>query len=78
MAVISLICSIVGFCCWLLAIVGIVIGVVSMNQLKTSGEKGEGLAKAGIVIGIIALVIGVILYIVNLASGHNGVYYWRS
>lgn len=76
LAIVGLVCSIIGFCCGLLAIVGIILGFVSLNQLKTSGEKGEGLAKAAIIVGIVALVLAVILWIVSLAGGRSSFYYW--
>lgn len=51
-AIYSLVCSIVAFfIVWPLALAGISLGITSLNQLKTSNEKGRGMAIAGIVIG---------------------------
>ena len=41
------------------SIVGIVLGIVAMNQIKQSGEKGHGLAIAGIVVGVLSLLLNV-------------------
>lgn len=43
-------------------LVGVITGHIALNQLKTSGEQGEGLAKAGLIIsyvycGIVAVVL---------------------
>jgi hypothetical protein len=48
-------------------IVGIVTGLMGLNQIKQTGERGRGLALAGLWIGIgsfILVVIGIILAIV--------------
>jgi hypothetical protein len=44
-------------------VVGIVTGHIALGQLKTSGEQGEGLAKAGLIISYVycAIVIGLLL-----------------
>ncbi len=51
-AVLSLSFSIAGFfISWLLSLAGLSIGLTALNQLKTTNEKGRGLAIAGVVIG---------------------------
>jgi hypothetical protein len=50
------------------AIAGIVMGVVALNQIKQSGDQGRGLALSGVIIGGVALVLGLIL-IILLAIG---------
>ncbi|MEF2976881.1 DUF4190 domain-containing protein [Subtercola sp. YIM 133946] len=62
LAIVSLVVSIVGF-----TIIGIVLGFVALSQIKRTGESGRGLALAGIVIGFIELIIGIILVIVVIA-----------
>lgn len=46
--------------------VGIVFGHISLNQLKTSGESGEGLAKAGLILSYIftGLMVLYILFVI--------------
>jgi Domain of unknown function (DUF4190) len=61
----ALICSLVGlaFCGVILGIVGIVLGVTSRNRIRQSGGwlTGEGMASAGIYIGIADLVVWVLI-----------------
>ncbi|GAA3517017.1 DUF4190 domain-containing protein [Actinocatenispora rupis] len=55
MAIVSLVCSLGGiFIVPLLgSIAGIIFGHIAKSQLKTSGEGGDGMATAGLVIGYI-------------------------
>jgi Domain of unknown function (DUF4190) len=82
MAIASLVASIIGlvfgfflmFLCFIgfaPPLIGIVLGVVALNQIKRSGEQGRGFAIAGIIIGGVAfvpLIIGLILYSANAVS----------
>jgi Domain of unknown function (DUF4190) len=68
MAIASLVCSLVGFLCWLGSIVGIVLGIVAINQIKQTREDGQGLAVAGIAIGALSLIVGLILFVVALSN----------
>lgn len=47
--------GIVGLCAPPVAIGALVTGVISMNQCKQSGQEGEGMAIAGIVLGSIGI-----------------------
>jgi hypothetical protein len=69
MAIGSLVASIVGICCGIGSIAGIVLGVLAMNQVKQRGEKGHGLAIAGIVVGGFTLLINVAFTIAVISSG---------
>ena len=68
MAIASLVCSLVGFLCWLGSITGIVLGIVAINQIKQTREDGQGLAVAGIAIGALSLIVGLIFFVVALSS----------
>ncbi|MCB1026311.1 MAG: DUF4190 domain-containing protein [Microthrixaceae bacterium] len=77
MAITSLVLSLIGvvgsFMCIfpiVLAPVGAIIGHISMNRIKTSGQQGRGLALAGVIIGWVgtALAVGLVLLFVVLAS----------
>lgn len=75
LAVASLVLSIVGVCCGIGSILGIILGFVALNQIKKTGQPGEGLAKAGIIIGVITLLIGIFFWILSLVTG-NGYFYY--
>src|ERR1700731_2387956 len=75
MAIGSLVASIIGvplfFACFtgaIAAMVGIVLGVIALNQIKQSGEQGRGFAIAGIVIGGIVLALNLLFIILYLVT----------
>jgi uncharacterized protein with PQ loop repeat len=61
MAVVSLVCSLLGWLCFIGGIFGLIFGFVALNQIKQTGQRGRGMALAGIIIGgiLVALWIGV-------------------
>jgi hypothetical protein len=61
-AIWALVTGILGFCCGLLGIVGIILGVVAKKEIDASNGalSGRGMAQAGLVLGIIALTLNVI------------------
>lgn len=67
MAIAALCCGIAGFLCIVPAVLGIIFGFVAKNQIRASGntQRGDGMATAGIVLGIIWIVLSVVL----LATG---------
>ena len=60
MAISSLVASVVGLLCGVGSIVGIVLGVLALNQIKKTRQAGYGLAIAGIVVGVATLIISMI------------------
>lgn len=66
LAIASLVCSIAGLVtCALTSVVGLILGIVAMSQIKRTGDEGRGMALAGVIVGgvITALtVIGLVLY----------------
>ncbi|MGO4276692.1 DUF4190 domain-containing protein, partial [Paenibacillus sp. TAF58] len=58
LAIVSLVISILGF-----NVIAIILGAIGLSQIKKTGEKGRGLALAGIWIGAISIVIGIIVAI---------------
>ena len=63
LSIVSLIASIVGFI-GILPIIGsiggVITGHISLNQLKTSGENGRGMALAGTIVGYVGLAFWII------------------
>ncbi len=65
----SLICSVIGLFCGVGgAIVGIVLGIVAMNQIKKTGQAGHGLALAGVIVGAVSLVLSVVVSLVYFST----------
>ena len=60
MAIASLASSLIGVLCGIGSIVGIVLGVVALNQIKQTGQGGHGLAIAGIAVGGLTLLINLV------------------
>lgn len=55
LAIVSLVLGIL--CCLPFSIGAIITGVIAQNQIKQTGEKGRELAIAGIVLGVLALLV---------------------
>jgi cytochrome bd-type quinol oxidase subunit 2 len=70
MAIASLVCSLFGWLCVVGPLFGLIFGFVALNQIKEKGQRGRGLALAGIVIGgiLVVLVIGMQLH--RTQGGH--------
>jgi Domain of unknown function (DUF4190) len=68
MAIASLVCSLVGVipCFWgfqIMGLLGTIFGFVGLKQTKNGARDGRGLAIAGVVVGIILLVICAAIWI---------------
>jgi hypothetical protein len=68
LAVISLICSLAGVFCCVGSIAGIVLGMTALEQIKRNRQEGYGLAVAGIVVGVAALVVNLVVVIFAINS----------
>ena len=77
MAVASLVCSLVGllttwFVPILVSALGVIFGHVALNQIKSKGQGGRGMAIAGLVIGYIVVglaVAAIVVFVVILGAG---------
>jgi hypothetical protein len=60
-AIASLICSIVG-----IPLLGVIFGFIALNEISNSAGRiaGEGMAKAGIIIGFVVMALGIVLLII--------------
>jgi uncharacterized membrane protein len=65
LAIASLVASIIGICCGIGSIVGIVLGFVAKKQIADSGgtQGGDGLALAGIIVGFATLALSILFTI---------------
>lgn len=65
---------------WVLAIgvlVGVVLGHIALSQIRRTGERGRGMALAGVIIGWVAIGLTVLLilaFVLFLTTGAFGVY----
>lgn len=50
-----------------ISLVAIITGHIALNQIKKTGEQGRGLAIAGLILGYVGLVAGIIFAIVWFA-----------
>lgn len=82
LAIISMIASILGFV-WILPLIGSVggaiMGHVSLNQIKRTGEGGRGMALAGVIVGwvgvaISLLIIGFFVFFIFLGAAASSRY----
>ena len=61
--------AIAGFICsFFVAVIGLILSIIGLNQIKKQGGKGKGLATAGIVISVISMVLSIVLVVVGLAG----------
>lgn len=51
-----------------ISLLAVILGHIALNQIKNTGEGGRGLAIAGLVIGYLGIVSGLIFGIVVIAS----------
>jgi hypothetical protein len=57
MAIASLVCSLFGWLCFVGPLFGLIFGFVALNQIRQTGQRGRGMALAGIVLGGILVVL---------------------
>jgi hypothetical protein len=59
--------AIVGFVlAFVVNIAGVVVSFIALSQIKKTGERGRGLAIAGIVIGLLSIVFGILYFVLVL------------
>lgn len=66
LAVLSMISSILGFVMILPvigSIAGVIMGHISLSQLKSSTDQGRGMALAGLIVGYVGIAFGVLVVI---------------
>jgi hypothetical protein len=68
LAIWSLVASLVGFVCCVGSVAGIALGLIALNQIKQNREEGQGLAVAGIAVGAVSLLAGLVMAVVVMNS----------
>ncbi|MUM34009.1 DUF4190 domain-containing protein [Mycolicibacterium sp. CBMA 361] len=82
LAIASLVCSLLGLVtCAATSVLGVIFGHIANSQIKRTGEEGQGMAVAGLIVGYIGvalLLVGVLFYFgliaVMLGSSHTSTY----
>lgn len=66
LAVTALVLALLGLLFWPLGVAAVILGVVALSQIKSTGEAGHGLAVAGTAIGGVAVTLSFILAMIAL------------
>ncbi|WP_123519553.1 DUF4190 domain-containing protein [Frigoribacterium sp. PhB24] len=62
--------AIVGFIlAFVFPLAGLIVSIIALSQIKKTGERGHGLALAGVILSIAFMVIYIILAIVTVTAG---------
>lgn len=68
LAIASMVCSLLGICCVLLALPGVILGHVALSQISRQGGGGRGMAIAGLVIGYLLILLNIVLLATGVTS----------
>ena len=69
MAIASLVCSLAGIvACGIPAVLGVIFGFVGLSQTKDGARSGRGMAVAGLVIGIVVVLLWGALWVAVAAD----------
>ncbi len=62
LSIVAFVLSIVG-----VSLIGVILGHISLSQLKRTGERGRGFAIAALVLGYVGIALGIIIAIAWIA-----------
>jgi len=65
LAIAALICGIVGFCFFPLAIVALILGIIAMSNMREN-QPGRGMALAGTILGGVGLALGIVAVLIAI------------
>ena len=72
LAVASLVCSaVLFFTCGVGSIIGVILGHISLGQIKRDGTGGRGLAIAGLVIGYILIALWGLIWVLTIVGKNS-------
>ena len=61
--------AIVGFIlAFVFSLAGLIVSLIALSQIKKTGERGRGLAIAGVIISIVSIIFGIIYIAVILPA----------
>lgn len=67
-AIAALVCGIGGFFVFPASIAAVVLGHVARREIRQTGEAGRGMATAGLILGYIGAVLGILLILGFIAA----------
>ena len=71
-AIAALVCGVLAFCGLApIGIAAVILGHRALSRIRRTGEHGYGLAKAGLVLGYLALTLAALGFLVMLAMSHS-------
>ena len=73
LAIASLVLSIVG-----LSLIAVILGHISLSQIKRTGEQGYVLALIGVILGYLGVLAGIVAAIVAFAMLASGVWFFSA
>lgn len=56
---------------WILAILGIIFGALGISKANKIGGKGKGMAIAGLVCGVLGLLLGIVLFVLAMKASRE-------
>jgi hypothetical protein len=68
LGIISIPAAIIPILAWILGVVAIVLGATARGEIRRSHLSGMGRSTAGIICGIIGVLAGLAIFIVNLSA----------
>jgi uncharacterized protein DUF4190 len=71
MAIASLVSALAGLLCMIGSVLGVIFGIIALNQIKSTGQPGRGMALAGLIIGGITTAFAVVLFFIVIIVGNR-------
>jgi hypothetical protein len=68
LGILSIPVSIIPLLAWVLGVVAIVLGTTARGEIRRTGIGGNGRAMAGIICGVIGIVLGLGVFLANLSA----------
>jgi hypothetical protein len=71
MAIASLVSALAGLLCMIGSVLGVIFGIIALNQIKNTGQAGRGMALAGLIVGGITTAFAVVLFFIVIIVGNK-------
>jgi hypothetical protein len=68
LGIISIPAAIIPIAAWVLGIIAIVLGATARGEIRRTGIGGSGRAMAGIICGVVGVVLGLAIFIANISA----------